>query len=86
MNDLFQLENSPVSGDSKAASLPPHSIAPRLQFVRTPCECGATGGWRNVEHYDVVRCSCGKYYWILQPKRNGAFVAKLYPGIPGLRV
>lgn len=43
------------------------------------CECGkGTGQYLN--HYDLVRCSCGVMYWALQPKRGGPLVAYPWPG------
>jgi hypothetical protein len=49
------------------------------QWVPVPCECGAKGG-QYLAHYSLVRCSCGKYFWALQPKRGGPLVAFPWPG------
>lgn len=59
----------------------PRPAVPSVQFLRCPCDCGKPRGWRFVEHYDVVRCVCGNYFWALRPKRNGPLVAKPYPRI-----
>lgn len=76
--DLFRND---LSGEKAEVRTP---VAPARQFVRNPCECGAAGGWRMVMHYDVVECRCGRKFWILQPKREGPFVASLWPGLPGM--
>jgi hypothetical protein len=50
------------------------------QWTSIKCkECGKTCG-QYLQHYDRVRCTCGQYYWALQPKRNGPY--KLYPWAP----
>jgi len=41
--------------------------------------CGSKGG-AYLMHYGLMRCSCGKFYWALQPKRNGPMVLFLHPG------
>lgn len=48
------------------------------ESVAFACTCGSR--WAQVVlHYDVVKCSCGVYWWALRPKRNGPLVAHRYP-------
>ena len=49
------------------------------QWVPIHCPCESKGG-QYLKHYDVVRCSCGKFFWALQPKRNGPLKAFPWPG------
>lgn len=41
--------------------------------------CGAKGG-QYLRHYDVLRCSCGHFFWALRPLRNGPLVLRVWPG------
>jgi hypothetical protein len=76
--DLFRTENVSVKTEAPAQPMP------SSQYLRSVCECGAGGGWRMVQHYDVVVCHCGKRYWAIRPKRNSPLVASLWPGLPGM--
>lgn len=49
------------------------------QYVPFACECGHKGG-AYMNHYDLVRCSCGKFFWALQPKRGGPLKSFPWPG------
>lgn len=49
------------------------------QPVLVDCQCGYSGV-NILGHYDIVRCTCGLFYWALRPKRNGLLVAYPYPG------
>lgn len=51
------------------------------QFVRLQCDCETKGG-QYLNHYDLVRCSCGRMFWALQPQRGGRLVAFPWPGLP----
>ena len=50
-----------------------------IQEVKVKCPCGRTHVF-NGGHYDRVIMSCGRPYWILQPKRAGQFVLFPWPG------
>lgn len=40
--------------------------------VKFRCRCGER--WTQMmKHYEIVRCKCGAFYWVLQPKRDGDF-------------
>lgn len=41
--------------------------------------CGVKGG-AYVNHYDMIRCSCGKMFWALQPQRGGPLIFFRWPG------
>lgn len=41
-----------------------------------PCECGKPHGAR-LDHYQLLRASCGRIFWALQKRRNGPL--KLFP-------
>jgi hypothetical protein len=45
--------------------------------------CGQRGG-QYLRHYDIVRCSCGKVFWVLQPKRNGPLKLFIHPVLNGI--
>ncbi len=50
------------------------------QWLSITCpKCGKKGG-QNLTHYEVLRCHCGKFYWALQPQRNGPLVLYPHPG------
>jgi hypothetical protein len=49
------------------------------QWMNVDCPCGSTGG-AYVVHYGIVRCSCGLWYWALQPHRGGPLVCFPWPG------
>lgn len=49
------------------------------EFVPMHCACGYDGG-QYLDHYGLVRCKCGKFYWALRPKRFGPLVAFPWPG------
>ncbi len=60
-------------------------IPPPPQSVEIQCVCRRACAWR-MAHYEVTRCTCGKGWWALQPKRNGPLVAFPWPGrTPGAR-
>ncbi len=48
-------------------------------WLRLACACESTGG-QYFGHYDVVRCSCGRFYWALQPRANGPLQVFPHPG------
>lgn len=48
-------------------------------WVNVDCPCGKGGG-EYLAHYALVRCSCGKMFWALQPKRDGPLLAFPHPG------
>ena len=51
------------------------------QLVRFDCECGQTRQ-AYLNRYQVVRCGvCGKFWWALQPFRNGNLAAYPWPGL-----
>lgn len=50
------------------------------QWVPGICDCGPRVG-QYLAHYDVMRCSCGKFFWSLQPKRDGPLVMFPWPGL-----
>lgn len=77
-NDLFRSATAPEKNVATAQTMP------QVQYVRSPCECGVGGGWRMVQHYDVLRCRCGREFWAIRPKRNGPLVASPWPGLPGM--
>lgn len=76
INDLFQ---GATPAAKAAVTVAP--AMPAVQYVRSPCECGAGGGWRMVGHYDVLRCQCGREFWALRPRRSGPLVAFPWPGV-----
>ena len=49
------------------------------QAVSVRCQCGGTHRV-SVCHYDRVVLPCGKPYWTLQPRRNGPYELKPWPG------
>jgi len=49
------------------------------QKVSVHCLCGQTHTV-TVTHYQVVYLPCGKKYWTLQPKRDGTYILKPWPG------
>ena len=53
--------------------------SPKEQYVKVPCDCGRAGG-QYLAHYELVRCDCGKFFWALQPRRDGPLVAFPWPG------
>ena len=73
--DLFQSQPAAVQAG-----------APKTQYVRLHCECGAKAG-AKLTHYDIVQCVCGRMFWALQPKRNGPLVAfpRILPAAMDLR-
>lgn len=46
------------------------------QWLSNHCVCGAKGG-NYLEHCELMRCKCGRFYWALQPTKGGPL--KLYP-------
>lgn len=44
------------------------------------CECGSKGGAYLV-HYGLMRCSCGRMHWALQPDRLGPLILFPWPGL-----
>lgn len=52
------------------------AAAPAVQMVSVACSCGVNHLF-SCGHYDRVIVSCGRRYWALQPKRDGAL--KLFP-------
>jgi hypothetical protein len=49
------------------------------RWVPNTCECGSSGG-AYLRHYEIMRCSCGKFLWALQPDRGGPFLMFPHPG------
>ena len=49
------------------------------QNVSVKCPCGTVHRFR-AQHYDRVIVECGRKYWVLQPRRAGAYVLKPWPG------
>lgn len=49
------------------------------QWVNSVCDCGSKGG-AYLKHYQLLRCSCGRMFWALRPKRNGPLVSYPWPG------
>jgi hypothetical protein len=49
------------------------------QWVPLNCDCGSKGG-QYLGHWQICRCSCGRYFWALQPLKRGPLVAKFWPG------
>lgn len=43
------------------------------------CPCGTQHRF-TAKHYDVGRAQCGRFFWALQPKRNGAMKMFPWPG------
>lgn len=55
-------------------------------YVRLECGfCGATGG-QYMQHYGLLRCTCGRFFWALQPLRGGPLVLRPWPGRTRLEV
>jgi hypothetical protein len=50
-----------------------------IQTVSVDCGCGKRHTV-EIDHYGRVRMSCGVIYWALQPKRDGAYMLKPWPG------
>lgn len=57
--------------------------APLNRYCSVKCPCGETHG-QYLGHYDRMKASCGRVYWVLQPKRNGPYKLRPWPGLPGL--
>ena len=55
------------------------SAAPTTFLMTAVCECGAVHRFSG-KHYDVARAQCGRFFWALQPKRNGAMKMFPWPG------
>jgi hypothetical protein len=51
----------------------------QAQWVPLECACGQAKG-QYLKHYELCRCVCGRFYWALQPHRDGPLVAMLWPG------
>ncbi len=49
------------------------------EWVNSCCDCGTKGG-QYLRRYELCRCSCGRMWWALRPKRNGPLVAFFWPG------
>jgi hypothetical protein len=56
-----------------------NATQPVLHPVALRCGCGHKQQL-TVKRYDVVRCACGKFWWALQPRRNGPLRLSLWPG------
>lgn len=41
--------------------------------------CGKKHG-AYMEHYQLLKASCGRIFWALRPKRNGPLALYLHPG------
>ncbi len=53
------------------------------QAVLFVCLCGKR--WhQNMRHYEIVICRCGRYWWVLQPRRDGPFQSFRWPRDPEL--
>jgi hypothetical protein len=50
------------------------------QYVPIPCECSEGKKGQYLEHYEIVRCNCGRVWWALQPDAGGPLVAHVWPG------
>ena len=61
---------------SRKAERKPDSEA----YVPSNCECGSKGGAYLV-HYGLMRCSCGRMHWALQPDRLGPLILFPWPGL-----
>ena len=48
-------------------------------YLATKCRCGKKHG-AYLKHYQVLRGSCGAFFWALQPKREGPLVLFHHPG------
>jgi hypothetical protein len=48
-------------------------------WVSIRCECGETHG-NYLGHYDRLRASCGRFFWVLQPNCDGPFQLFPWPG------
>lgn len=61
----------------------PRAAAPSTQWLTHTCGyCGKKGG-AYLAHYDLLRCTCGKMFWALQPQRNGPLVIFYHPSLNG---
>jgi len=61
-------------------------LLPGSGWVSHTCGyCGSKGGAYLV-HYDLMRCTCGKMFWALQPHRGGPLVLFEWPGFPDPRL
>ena len=49
------------------------------QNVAVKCQCGTLHRFR-AQHYDRVIVECGRKYWTLQPRRDGPYLLKPWPG------
>jgi len=49
-------------------------------WVSIRCVCGKTHG-NYLDHYDRLRASCGRMYWVLQPQRGGPLQLFPWPGM-----
>lgn len=56
---------------------------PRVQDFEEPvafhCDCGSKSQ-ELLKHYGLLRCTCGKFWWALRPKRNGRLRMFPWPG------
>lgn len=49
------------------------------QAVAFQCGCGKRWA-QTLRHYEIVRCKCGRLWWVLQPRRDGPFESFRWPG------
>jgi hypothetical protein len=48
-------------------------------WVSGECACGETVG-QYLSHYQILRCSCGRWHWALRPRRGGPLLLFPWPG------
>jgi len=53
--------------------------APTTQTIGIGCACGSLHRFAT-KHYEVSRVACGRFYWALQPRRNGNLQLFPWPG------
>jgi len=54
---------------------------PEAVYLSTTCGyCDKKHG-AYLNHYNILRTSCGRFLWSLKPKRNGPLVLFPWPGL-----
>jgi len=54
--------------------------APAAAWLGHTCGfCGAKGG-AYLTHYEILRCTCGHFFWALQPNAGGPLKLFQHPG------
>ena len=57
---------------------------PGTTWLSHTCPVCEVKGGTYLSHYGVMRCSCGSFFWALQPRRDGPLVLFPHPGFyPG---